>query len=115
MENRIKELRNERGLRQEDLAEIINVSQQTISRLENGENSLPADILVDLSRFFHVSADYILKLSDARMTRENCIEADRNIEKQMDLFRMYERLSRANQHLLRRIMNCMEENELKSE
>lgn len=34
MENRIKELRNERGLRQEDLAEIINVSQQTISRLE---------------------------------------------------------------------------------
>ena len=70
MENRIKELRNERGLRQEDLAEIINVSQQTVSRLENGENSLPADILVDLSRFFHVSADYILKLSDARMTRE---------------------------------------------
>lgn len=49
------------------------------------------------------------------MTREYCIEADRNIEKQMDLFRMYERLSRANQHLLRRIMNCMEENELKSE
>ncbi|HJD01977.1 MAG TPA: helix-turn-helix domain-containing protein [Candidatus Mediterraneibacter excrementavium] len=115
MDNRIRELRNERGLRQEDLAEIINVSQQTISRLENGENSLPADILVDLSKYFRVSADYILKLSDARMTREYRIEADRYIENQMDLFRTYERLSKANKCLIRRIMICMEESEQKRE
>ena len=36
LENRVKELRTERGLRQGDLAEKMNVSQQTISRIENG-------------------------------------------------------------------------------
>lgn len=46
MDNRIRELRNEKGLRQEDLAEMINVSQQTVSRLEKGEIALTADILV---------------------------------------------------------------------
>ena len=48
MDNRIRELRNEKGLRQEDLAAMINVSQQTISRLENGENALTSDILINL-------------------------------------------------------------------
>ena len=40
LENRVKELRTERGLRQGDLAEKMNVSEQTISRIENGANVL---------------------------------------------------------------------------
>nr|WP_294491587.1 helix-turn-helix transcriptional regulator [uncultured Mediterraneibacter sp.] len=109
MDNRIKELRNEKGLRQEDLAGIINVSQQTISRIENGENSLPADILIALSKFFHVSADYILKLSDSRMTREYQIEAEKRLEKRIDFYRVYERLSRTNQEFIDLIMLRLEE------
>ena len=89
MDNRVKELRKERGLRQEELAAKINVSQQTISRIENGENSLPADILVQLSRFFRVSVDYILKVSDKRMTEEYRIEFQKFTERYVDLCRIY--------------------------
>ena len=77
----MRELRCEKGLRQEDLAGAINVSQQTISRIENGMNSIPADILIHLSKYFRVSADYILKLSDARVTQECRVEVERKIEK----------------------------------
>ena len=89
VDNRVKELRKEKGLKQEELAAKINVSQQTISRIENGENSLPADILIQLSRFFHVSIDYILKMSDKRLTEEYWIEFQQFTENHIDICRMY--------------------------
>lgn len=58
--NRVKELRKERRLRQEELAGRINISQQTVSRIENGDNALAADILMSLANYFDVSIDYIL-------------------------------------------------------
>ena len=86
MENRVRELRCEKGLRQEDLAGKINVSQQTISRIENGNNSIPADILIHLSKYFRVSTDYILKLSDTRVTQECRMEVERKNRKGEGVF-----------------------------
>lgn len=100
MDNRIKELRKERGIRQEALAAKINVSQQTISRIETGENSLPADLLIQLSKFFHVSVDYILKISDIRMTTEYQIEYQKLSGRYMEMYRAYDKLNRKNQEIL---------------
>ena len=109
MDNRVRELRCEKGLRQEDLAGAINVSQQTISRIENGMNSIPADILIHLSKYFRVSADYILKLSDARVTQECRIEVERKIEKGKEIFLAFEKLSRTNQELIGCLMRQLGE------
>ena len=105
----MRELRCEKGLRQEDLAGEINVSQQTISRIENGMNSIPADILIHLSKFFRVSAEYILKLSDTRVTQECRIEVERKIEKGKDFFLAFEKLSRTNQELISCLMRQLGE------
>lgn len=100
MQNRVRELRKERDMLQGELANKINVSQQTISRIENGDNALPADILVDLADFFGVSVDYILFRSDTRRTEEYQLEFNQITERNYHLCRAYERLGENNQNLI---------------
>ncbi|MDF9841870.1 MULTISPECIES: helix-turn-helix transcriptional regulator [unclassified Paenibacillus] len=62
--NRLKELRNERSLTQEQLANILDIPSATIRRLEVS-NSIPRrDRLVLLANFFNVSTDYLLGETD---------------------------------------------------
>ena len=57
---KITELRKKKGISQEELAEILNVSRQTISRWEVGIALPDAVNLVQLSKVFDVSTDYLL-------------------------------------------------------
>ncbi len=61
---RIKELRQERGLTQAEVAKAIETSQRNIGRWENGENEPTASFISLLANFFEVSSDYILGLED---------------------------------------------------
>lgn len=58
--NNLAFLRTEKGLSQERLAELLNVSRQTISRWESGETLPSADNLMRLSRVLGVSVDYLM-------------------------------------------------------
>ncbi len=59
--HRLKKLRLEKGVSQKEVAEYLNVSQQTVSRYEKSNNlTLPQDILVQLADYYHVTTDYIL-------------------------------------------------------
>ena len=60
------ELREERGLKQSDVAQILETTQQVYSRYENGVNALPIHHLITLCKYYHISADYILGLSSDR-------------------------------------------------
>ena len=63
---RLKELREANRLSQVKLAKELNISKQSISNWENN-NILPSiDVLVKVIRYFRVSADYILGLTDRK-------------------------------------------------
>ena len=58
--SRIKELRNESGLSQANLAKKIGVTQKAIDYWERGINEPKASYIIALCDFFGVSADYLL-------------------------------------------------------
>ena len=60
MYKRIRDLRVDRDLTQQQLAEQLNISQATYSRYENGNLDVPSSVLIKLSEFYNVSIDYIL-------------------------------------------------------
>ena len=60
MGNFIKELRKEKELTQEQLAEIFHVARRTVSRWETGSNMPDMDILIEMSDFFEVDLREIL-------------------------------------------------------
>ena len=59
----IRDLREDRDLKQSDVAAVLNTTQQVYSRYENGTNELPLYRLRVLCEFYQISADYILGLS----------------------------------------------------
>ncbi len=52
MKNRIEEIRNERGMRQEELAKLLGVSRQTISSLENGRYNPSIGLAYKVAKLF---------------------------------------------------------------
>lgn len=57
---RIRDLREDMDLTQQDLADILATSQTMYARYERGANELPVRHLIKLADFYNVSADYIL-------------------------------------------------------
>lgn len=64
MFERIRNLREDHDLTQKQLAKELNCSQQVYSNYELGQRDIPTDILIKLSKFYNVSADYILEISN---------------------------------------------------
>lgn len=59
MKNRIEAIRKERGIRQGELAEVLSVSRQTISSLENGKYNPSILLAFKLARYFGMSIEEI--------------------------------------------------------
>ena len=64
MYQRIRDLREDRDLKQKQLAELLNCSQQVYSNYELGQRDIPTDILIKLALYYNVSVDYILGLTN---------------------------------------------------
>lgn len=94
MKTRIKELRLEKKLTQKVLGEYLGANQTMLSKIENGTSIPDAMFLVDLSRFFHVSTDYILYLSEERTNADSLLSDNiHNLKKYQRLIALYQKMN----------------------
>lgn len=63
---RIRDLREDRDLRQIDLAKYLNCSQVAYSRYELGTRVIPTEALIALAKFYNTSVDYLLELTNRK-------------------------------------------------
>ncbi|HIU96421.1 MAG TPA: helix-turn-helix transcriptional regulator [Candidatus Copromorpha excrementipullorum] len=66
MYRRIRDLRHDHDMTQRELAEILGMSQTGYSKYETGENDIPTEILIRLSKIYNVSIDYLLDQTDCK-------------------------------------------------
>lgn len=94
MKTRIKELRLEKKLTQRALADRLCTNQTTLSKIENGTCTPDALLLIDLSQFFHVSTDYILFLSEERVSADFLLADNMcNLKKYQRLISLYQKMN----------------------
>ena len=61
---RLKDLREDRDLKQVNIAEILKITRQQYSLYELGKRDIPAEYIKILAEFYNTSTDYILELTD---------------------------------------------------
>ena len=74
MYKRLRDLREDKGLTQKQIAQILGMSQTGYSKYETGENDVPTAVLISLARFYSTSVDYILGETDQRESYPNKVK-----------------------------------------
>ncbi len=61
---RLKEIREEKQYSQKYIANLLNIKQNTYSQYETGVRQVPISVLINLAKFYNISVDYILELTN---------------------------------------------------
>lgn len=61
---RIRDLREDRDLTQQEIADMLFINRRTYAAYENGVNSMTPETLIKIAKIHNVSVDYILNLTD---------------------------------------------------
>ncbi len=64
MYRRLRDLREDRDLNQQTLADLLNISQTTYSRYESGTLDIPSVSLIKLAQFYGISIDYLVGMTE---------------------------------------------------
>lgn len=67
MFQRIRNLREDNDLTQQQLAKLLNVSQATYSRYEQGELDIPIQSLIKLAQYYSTSIDFLVNLTNTKI------------------------------------------------
>lgn len=68
---RLRELRNEKGISQKELAIALFVSQQTVAKWETDRSTPNPDMISQIAQYFDVSSDYLIGNSDSKSAMIN--------------------------------------------
>ena len=79
-QKRLKDIREDHDLTQEDLAKILQTSQQYYGKYENGKYELPFSRAIELAKFYNISLDYIAGLTDEPRTIQGTTKNITNIK-----------------------------------
>ena len=109
MKNRLRELRKKRHLTQEELGEIISVTQQNISKYENDIYEIPTDVLIKISRYFNVSIEYLLGVTDIKRDMAGQVIVNKTLDEYYDLIESFKSLEQENQELVWTVIEKMTE------
>lgn len=61
---RAKEIQTDSDVKVRELAKILGISEHNLGNYLNGKRTIPYDVLVEFARFYHVTTDYLLGLTD---------------------------------------------------
>lgn len=75
--NRLKLLREEKGLSQQDVGNFLDITSQAYGLYENEKRTINNETLIKLSEFYNCSIDYILCKSDIRNPKEVDFDPDK--------------------------------------
>ena len=77
LDQKLSDLRIEKGLKQKEVADAINVSKSSVGNYESGANFPDYDVLVRFANFYNVNIDWLL---DNTSTRKSWADVDKEIE-----------------------------------
>lgn len=102
-------MREEHGMGQAALADLVASSQQTISRVENEKCIPPLDLIVNIAKHFKVTTDYLLCLSETKRSFEGQLQINKEIDEFYEIVSLYKELNTDNRKTVLMILNRLRE------
>lgn len=107
--NKLKILREERGMKQSELGQLLNVKEAAISKYESEKVLMTSDTLIELSKIFNVSIDYILGNETSSPKKEtSSISKDSFNSLDKEIIRRFHKADTFDQIAILRILNIKE-------
>ena len=116
--NNIRRLRVSRGMKQADLAAVLNVAQGTLSYWEQGKYDIDNKSLIKLAEYFSVTTDYLLGKTDSpegsNRVSNGSSNGNANMDEEFDslefaFFDEYKELSEEHKQVLRHMAKVLKE------
>ena len=84
--NRLRDLREDRDLRQVDVSEAVGIDQRTLSNYETGKTNPDSFAIIKLCDFYNVSADYLLGRDfNGNSTKDEIIDRLEKVQKEISI------------------------------